>query len=212
MGDLWFHPSLVLLAGGLLLPLVPAAAKKAWLLAIPLLTFASIVLLPQGTHGVVSFLQFTLVFGRVARLPTDGMPPMLFYMTGVVAWSYFATCLTRTSTTFTANAHIFGKVWFPRLIVPLASLGGVLVDLCVSTAVLLVLMPIFGVPYGAGLLAVPLLLLPVLLLALGCPHLSTISRKRGILNRDQNLARRLRPCSLAPTLRTRALSPLTSRS
>lgn len=69
---------------------------------------------------LLTTIMFTLVFGRVARLPTDGMPPMLFYMTGVVAWSYFATCLTRTSTTFTANAHIFGKVWFPRLVVPIS--------------------------------------------------------------------------------------------
>ena len=80
MSDLWFHPSLVLLAGGLLLPLVPAAAKKAWLLAIPLLTFASIVLLPQGTHGVVSFLQFTLVFGRV-----DALSNVFAYIMGLMA-------------------------------------------------------------------------------------------------------------------------------
>lgn len=80
MSDLWFHPSLVLLAGGLLLPLVPSAAKKAWLLLVPLLTFASIVLLPQGTHGVVSFLQFTLVFGRV-----DALSNVFAYIMGLMA-------------------------------------------------------------------------------------------------------------------------------
>ena len=80
MSDLWFHPSLVLLAGGLLLPLVPAGAKKAWLLLVPLLTFASIVLLPQGTHGVVSFLQFTLVFGRV-----DALSNVFAYIMGLMA-------------------------------------------------------------------------------------------------------------------------------
>lgn len=80
MSDLWFHPSLVLLAGGLLLPLVPSAAKKAWLLLVPLLTFASIILLPQGTHGVVSFLQFTLVFGRV-----DALSNVFAYIMGLMA-------------------------------------------------------------------------------------------------------------------------------
>jgi len=80
MSDLWLHPSLVLLAGGLLLPLVPAAAKKAWLLLVPLLTFASIVVLPQGTHGVVSFLQFTLVFGRV-----DALSNVFAYIMGLMA-------------------------------------------------------------------------------------------------------------------------------
>ncbi len=80
MSDLWFHPSLVLLAGGLLLPLVPTGAKKAWLLLVPLLTFASIVLLPQGTHGVVSFLQFTLVFGRV-----DALSNVFAYIMGLMA-------------------------------------------------------------------------------------------------------------------------------
>ncbi|MEI8042875.1 MAG: ABC transporter permease, partial [Verrucomicrobiota bacterium] len=63
---------------------------------------------------------FTLIFGRVAKLPTDNIPPMLFYMAGVTAWTYFSECLNRTSTTFLANAGIFGKVYFPRLCVPLS--------------------------------------------------------------------------------------------
>ena len=69
---------------------------------------------------VLTTAMFVLVFNRVARLPTDGVPPYLFYMAGSVAWGYFANCLTRISTTFTTNAHIFGKVWFPRLVVPIS--------------------------------------------------------------------------------------------
>ena len=64
--------------------------------------------------------MFTLIFSNVAKLPTDGLPPMLFYLAGVTPWNYFATCLSKTSSTFVANAHIFGKVYFPRLITPLS--------------------------------------------------------------------------------------------
>jgi lipopolysaccharide transport system permease protein len=58
---------------------------------------------------------FTIVFGGLAKLPTDGVPPFLFYMCGNIACGYFAGCLNATGTTFTQNAAIFGKVYFPRL-------------------------------------------------------------------------------------------------
>lgn len=63
---------------------------------------------------------FTVIFGRIANIPTDGLPPMLFYMAGIVSWNYFSSCLTTTSNTFIANAGIFGKVYFPRLTVPVS--------------------------------------------------------------------------------------------
>jgi lipopolysaccharide transport system permease protein len=63
---------------------------------------------------------FTVVFGNIAGLPTDGLPQMLFYMSGTVLWNYFSGCLTGTSTTFSANAHLFGKVYFPRLVTPIS--------------------------------------------------------------------------------------------
>ncbi|MBX2902489.1 MAG: ABC transporter permease [Chitinophagales bacterium] len=63
---------------------------------------------------------FIVVFGRVAQLPTDGSPSILFYLGGVVMWQYFSTSLTATSNTFVSNANIFGKVYFPRLILPLS--------------------------------------------------------------------------------------------
>jgi lipopolysaccharide transport system permease protein len=64
---------------------------------------------------------FTIIFGKVAKIPTDSLPPFLFYMAGTVVWGYFSTTLTATSNTFTANSGIFGKVYFPRLTVPLAT-------------------------------------------------------------------------------------------
>jgi len=69
---------------------------------------------------LLTTLVFTIVFAGMAQLPTSGLPPMLFYLAGTTAWNYFAACLTKTSSTFTANAGIFGKVYFPRLITPLS--------------------------------------------------------------------------------------------
>ncbi|RVU01629.1 ABC transporter permease [Mucilaginibacter limnophilus] len=64
-------------------------------------------------------LIYTFVFSRLAGISTDGIPPPLFYVAGITAWNYFADCLNKTSSVFRDNAHIFGKVYFPRLIMPL---------------------------------------------------------------------------------------------
>lgn len=69
---------------------------------------------------LLTTLMFLLVFGRIAQLPTDGVPAIIFYLAGVTCWGYFSEALTKTSETFTANANIFGKVYFPRLIIPLS--------------------------------------------------------------------------------------------
>ena len=77
---------------------------------------------------VLTTVVFTIIFDRVARLPTDGLPPFLFYMAGQTIWSYFSSCLNGTSNIFAANAGIFGKVYFPRLIVPFSILISSLVS------------------------------------------------------------------------------------
>lgn len=69
---------------------------------------------------LLTTLVFTIIFSGVAKIPTDGYPAMLFYLAGTTPWNYFASCLTKTSNTFVQNASIFGKVYFPRLIVPLS--------------------------------------------------------------------------------------------
>jgi lipopolysaccharide transport system permease protein len=66
-------------------------------------------------------LVFTIVFGNIAKLSTNEVPKPLFYLSGIVLWNYFADCLNKTSNTFTANAGIFGKVYFPRMVMPLAT-------------------------------------------------------------------------------------------
>jgi lipopolysaccharide transport system permease protein len=69
---------------------------------------------------ILTTFMFVVVFGHIAKIGTDGMPKAVFYMSGVIMWNYFASCLNNTATTFTANASIFGKVYFPRLIMPLS--------------------------------------------------------------------------------------------
>lgn len=70
---------------------------------------------------------FTFVFGKLAGISTDGLPQPLFYMAGITAWNYFAECLNKTSTVFKDNANIFGKVYFPRLIMPISIVASNLV-------------------------------------------------------------------------------------
>ena len=70
---------------------------------------------------VFTTIMFLLVFGKIANIPTDGVHPILFYMAGITIWNYFSSCLTTTSGTFVANAGIFGKVYFPRLVIPLSN-------------------------------------------------------------------------------------------
>lgn len=117
-------------------------------------------------------LVFTIVFGKVAKIPTDGMPPFLFYMTGNVAWSYFATCLTRTSDTFNANANIFGKVYFPRLTIPLSIVFSSLVQFGIQFCLFLGFYFYF-IMNGANIqpklwiIAMPVLLLQMALLGFG---------------------------------------------
>lgn len=117
-------------------------------------------------------LVFTIVFGKVARIPTDNLPPFLFYLTGNVAWGYFSTCLTRTSDTFNANAAIFGKVFFPRLTVPLSIVISSLLQFCIQFVLFLGFYFYFmyqGVNLVPKLwiLALPILLLQMALFGFG---------------------------------------------
>ena len=64
-----------------------------------------------------------LVFNNLAKIPTDGLPPSLFYLSGIILWNYFSESFTQTADTFSENQHIFGKVFFPRLIMPIAKIA-----------------------------------------------------------------------------------------
>lgn len=124
-------------------------------------------------HPLATTLVFVLVFGRMAGISTNGAPHHLFYLLGVTNWTYFATCLVRTSTTFTSNAHIFGKVYFPRLILPISvAFSGFLNYLIQS--VLFICALVFALGSGAGftlhyslLYLVPVVFLVQAMLGLG---------------------------------------------
>lgn len=81
---------------------------------------------------VLSVIVYIAVFGGIANIPTDGIPPMLFYLLGISLWSYFASCLTATSNSFVANAGIFGKVYFPRIIMPLVAVTVQFLYFCIQ--------------------------------------------------------------------------------
>jgi lipopolysaccharide transport system permease protein len=89
---------------------------------------------------IFTTLVYTFVFGNLAKISTDGLPQQLFYLTGITAWNYFADCLTKTSTVFKDNASIFGKVYFPRLIMPLSIVASNLVRFGVQLILLLLMM------------------------------------------------------------------------
>ncbi|XCN73781.1 MAG: ABC transporter permease [Candidatus Electrothrix aestuarii] len=117
-------------------------------------------------------LVFTIVFGKVAKIPTDNLPPFLFYLSGNVAWGYFATCLGRTSDTFNTNARIFGKVYFPRLTVPLSSVISGLLQFAIQLVLFLGFYFYFlwqGTPIfpKIWIIALPVLLLQMALLGFG---------------------------------------------
>lgn len=117
-------------------------------------------------------LVFTLVFGRIARMPTDGLPPFLFYMAGTVLWAYFAGVLTRTSNTFVSNAAILGKVYIPRLALPLSVLLSQLIAFAIQCSFFLGFVAWYAwrgaeVHPTTWILATPLLLLMIAVLGLG---------------------------------------------
>lgn len=118
---------------------------------------------------LLTTLVFTVVFGNLAGLPTDGVPKFLFYMAGNIMWQYFSQCLTRTAETFTKNSRLFGKVYFPRLVMPFSTVLTQMINFAVQYALFIVMVVIYACRPGSGV--VPnwqlILLTPLMLLQLG---------------------------------------------
>ena len=113
---------------------------------------------------IFTTLMFTLIFGKLASIPTDGLPPILFYMCGITCWNYFSESLSKTSNTFTSNANIFGKVYFPRLIVPMSIIISNMVKFVIQGFIFLLVLTYY---YFSGAQVNPnitIAVLPVLLL------------------------------------------------
>lgn len=113
---------------------------------------------------IMTTLTFTLIFGRIAGISTDGMPMVLFYMAGITLWNYFSECLNRTATVFKDNESVFGKVYFPRLIMPLSIVTSNLIKLGIQFSLFLLFWGFYlftatSVHPNATILLVPFLVL-----------------------------------------------------
>lgn len=115
---------------------------------------------------------FTLVFGNIAGLAPNGVPPFLFYLSGTILWTYFSNCLSQTANTFVANSATMGKVYFPRLVMPISTVFSELISLAIQYAFLLIFL-IYYAMTGQGAhpnwwaLMTPLIVLQLALLSLG---------------------------------------------
>ena len=113
-------------------------------------------------------IMYMVVFGGIAGISTDGLPQPLFYLAGIVLWQYFSECLNKTSATFTQNQHIFGKVYFPRLISPLSNVLSNLVRMSIQFLLFLIVY-VYYVAVGVDVMPnTYALLLPLLIVMLAC--------------------------------------------
>jgi lipopolysaccharide transport system permease protein len=123
-------------------------------------------------NPLISTLMYTLVFAGIAKISTEGIPPQLFYLSGIVGWSYFAACLNGTSSTFISNAGIFGKVYFPRLAAPVSVIISSIVQLGIQLLLLAAVMIWYTISgyeihFNWYILFIPLLVVNLALLGLG---------------------------------------------
>ena len=115
---------------------------------------------------------FTLVFGNIAGLAADGVPSFVFYLSATILWTYFSTCLSQTANTFVSNSSVMGKVYFPRLVMPVSTVLSGLIMLAVQYAFLLIFILWYWahgeVTPNLMVLMTPLLVLQLAMLSLGC--------------------------------------------
>jgi lipopolysaccharide transport system permease protein len=116
---------------------------------------------------VTAMIIFSIIFGRFAKIPSNGLPYPVFVYAGLLAWLYFQQSLTQSSASIVGNAQLVTKVYFPRLVIPLASVASPVVDFGIALTVLLALMAWYGIVPGIELLAAPAFLALALLVAFG---------------------------------------------
>jgi len=112
-----------------------------------------------------NMLLFTLIFGKLAKLPSDNIPYPLFAFAGLLPWTFFANAVSSAGSSLVGNSHLVTKVYFPRLIIPAAAVLAVLVDLAFSLGLMAVMIAIYRVPLTANLLLLPFLVLITVALA-----------------------------------------------
>jgi len=115
---------------------------------------------------VMTMVIFTVIFGNFAKIPSDGLPYAIFSYTALLPWNYFSQAIARSGDSLVGDANLIKKVYFPRLMIPLASVSSPLVDFFISFLVLLAMLAWFGITPGWGVLVLPLLLVLVFMTAL----------------------------------------------
>lgn len=121
---------------------------------------------------ILRVITYYVIFGRIANVPTDGVPPILFYLTGLTFWEYFAGSWKKTSETFMVNQHIFGKVYFPRLVVPISIMLSNGIKLAIQFALFLAVYVYYSfagadISLNSTVLLLPVYILIIALLGLG---------------------------------------------
>lgn len=158
LGELWQYRDLVrlLTKKALVAQYKQTVLGPLWVILTPLL----------------SSLVYMMVFGNIARLGTDGAPKLLFYLSGTALWGFFAACLSNNAEVFSGNANLFGKVYFPRLTVPVSNVLTALVRFAIQLALVLIVL-LFSLrggqasPAWAAVIAIPAVLLQLALLGAG---------------------------------------------
>lgn len=123
-------------------------------------------------NPLITTLIFNVVFGNMAGMPTDGVPGFLFYMAGNTVWTFFANCVNNTANTFVTNSQVFGKVYFPRLTMPVSQVLTSLINFVIQAAMYLAFWLYFcftgaEIRFTLWALAIPLIMVQVMLLGLG---------------------------------------------
>ena len=115
---------------------------------------------------VVTMVLFTIIFGQIAKLPSDGLPYPIFSLAALLPWQLFSTALTTSSNSVVGSAHLVSKVYFPRLIVPISSVAATLVDFAIVFVITIAMMAVYGVRPNAAILLLPLFVVFALTTAL----------------------------------------------
>jgi lipopolysaccharide transport system permease protein len=115
----------------------------------------------------MSMVVFTIFFGHLANMPSDGFPYPVFVYSALVPWTFFTNALSSSSNSLVGSAHLISKVYFPRLIIPLSAIGVCIVDFCLAASILLSMMLFSGVGWSLNLFMAPVLLLAIMFTSLG---------------------------------------------
>jgi lipopolysaccharide transport system permease protein len=153
LSDLWHHRELLyfLVWKDIKVKYKQTVLGVAWVILQPLLGMA----------------LFTLLFGRVAKLPSDGLPYPLFYYTSLLSWTYFSTALITASNSVLSSTSLVTKVYFPRILLPAAAVIGSLLDLAIASVILIGLLILYQVPPAAELALFPIVLILLVVFTLG---------------------------------------------